>query len=106
VSVAAAAAQLGNMPVYLDGLGTVTAYYAVTVRTRVDGQLMNVYFREGQFVNADDLLSLKSIPVLSRSSLSRRKVWRRVIRLPWQMRGPISSVTIYCCPRRPFPNSS
>ncbi len=56
-SVAVAVAHQGNMPVYLDGLGNVTAFLAVTVRTRVDGQLMNVYFREGQFVNSGDLLA-------------------------------------------------
>ncbi len=56
VAVAATAARLGDMPVYLDGLGSATPYYTVTVHTRVDGQLMNVYFREGQFVQAGDLL--------------------------------------------------
>ncbi len=56
VPVAAAAAQRGNMPVYLDGLGSVTPFYTVTVHTRVDGQLMNVYFQEGQFVHAGDVL--------------------------------------------------
>ncbi len=56
-SVAVAVARQGNMPVYFDGLGNVTAFLAVTVRTRVDGQLMNVYFREGQFVNSGDLLA-------------------------------------------------
>ena len=45
------------MPVYFDGLGSVTAYNTVTARSRVDGQLMNVYFTEGQFVNASDLLA-------------------------------------------------
>ena len=42
VPIAAATARLGDMPVYLDGLGSVTAYYNVTVRSRVDGQLMSV----------------------------------------------------------------
>jgi membrane fusion protein, multidrug efflux system len=57
VPVTIAAAFRGNMPVYFDGLGSVTAYNTVTVKTRVSGQLMNVYFREGQFVHADDLLA-------------------------------------------------
>ena len=56
-SVVVAVARQGNMPVYYDGLGNVTAFLAVTVRTRVDGQLMNVYFREGQFVNSGDHLA-------------------------------------------------
>ncbi|HVO33243.1 MAG TPA: MdtA/MuxA family multidrug efflux RND transporter periplasmic adaptor subunit [Elusimicrobiota bacterium] len=57
VPVAATPARLGDMPVYLDGLGTVTAYYSVTVRSRVDGQLMSVPVREGQYVHAGDLLA-------------------------------------------------
>jgi multidrug efflux system membrane fusion protein len=50
-------ARKTNMPVYLRGLGTITAYNTVTVRSRVDGQLMNVFFKEGQFINAGDLLA-------------------------------------------------
>lgn len=56
-SVVVAAAQRGNMPVYLQGLGTVTAFNTVTVRPRVDGQLINVTFHEGQNVNKGDLLA-------------------------------------------------
>ena len=39
-----------SVPVYLNGLGNVTAYYTVVVKTRVDGQLMDIYFKEGDFV--------------------------------------------------------
>jgi membrane fusion protein, multidrug efflux system len=46
------------MPVYLDGLGNVVAYYTVTVHTRVDGQLMSVNYREGEYVKEGDLLAL------------------------------------------------
>src|ERR1700739_3414505 len=51
VPVVVAAARQGDLPVYFNGLGTVTAFNTVTVRSRVDGQLVNVAFREGQFVH-------------------------------------------------------
>jgi multidrug efflux system membrane fusion protein len=57
IPVSAAAARTGDFPVYLVGLGTVTALNTVTVRTRVDGQLVRVAFSEGQFVHAGDLLA-------------------------------------------------
>ncbi|HEY3277788.1 MAG TPA: MdtA/MuxA family multidrug efflux RND transporter periplasmic adaptor subunit [Syntrophorhabdaceae bacterium] len=58
VSVVAVPARQGDMGIYVNGLGTVTPVYTVTVRTRVDGQLMEVYYREGQTVNKGDLLAL------------------------------------------------
>ena len=56
VPVVVATAQRGDLPVYFNGLGTVTAFNTVTVRSRVDGQLVSVAFREGQFVHEGDLL--------------------------------------------------
>jgi membrane fusion protein, multidrug efflux system len=57
VPVIVATAQRGDLPVYFNGLGTVTAFNTVTVRSRVDGQLISVAFREGQFVHEGDLLA-------------------------------------------------
>ncbi|WP_170303191.1 efflux RND transporter periplasmic adaptor subunit [Reyranella soli] len=45
-----------DMPVMVRGIGTVQAYEAVAVKTRVDGQIVKVAFTEGQFVKAGDLL--------------------------------------------------
>ena len=56
VPVVAAPAVRNDMPIYLTGLGSAQALNTVTVRTRVDGELVLVAFKEGQFVHAGDLL--------------------------------------------------
>ncbi len=56
VPVGVAEVQEHDVPILLEGLGTVTAYNTVTVRSRVDGEIVKVNFREGQDVKAGDLL--------------------------------------------------
>jgi len=57
VSVLVGTAAKKDVPIYLDGLGTVQAFNMVTVRSRVDGQLIKLGFREGQDVKEGDLLA-------------------------------------------------
>ena len=56
VRVSIAPVQKSDFPVYLTGLGTVQGFNTVLVRTRVDGQIDKVAFKEGQMVNQGDLL--------------------------------------------------
>src|SRR5215468_8294586 len=56
VPVVATKATRGDIGVYLSGLGSVTPIYTVTVRTRVDGELINVFYHEGDIVQKGDLL--------------------------------------------------
>ncbi|HEX7794617.1 MAG TPA: MdtA/MuxA family multidrug efflux RND transporter periplasmic adaptor subunit [Vicinamibacterales bacterium] len=57
VPVVVTNASRSTIPVYLNGLGTVTAYYTVTVKSRVDGQLMKVDFKEGDRVEQGQVLA-------------------------------------------------
>src|SRR5579884_1075641 len=58
VQVTVAPARKTDLPIYLTGLGSIQAYYTVSVRSRVDGQLVDVRFKEGQFVKQGDLLAV------------------------------------------------
>lgn len=55
--VTVARAVRGNLKVYLNALGSVSPFYMVTLKTRVEGQLLNVDFKEGQSVHAGQLLA-------------------------------------------------
>jgi multidrug efflux system membrane fusion protein len=58
VPVQAAKPQTKDVPVYLEGLGTVQAFNTVEIKARVDGELQSVLFREGQDVKKGDLLAV------------------------------------------------
>lgn len=56
IPVTAGTAEARNVPVYVEGLGSVQAFNTVTVRPRVDGQITKIFFTEGQEVKAGDPL--------------------------------------------------
>lgn len=57
IPVLVATAETRDVPIYLDGLGTVQASQTVTVKPQVDGKLIQVLFREGQDVKKGDVLA-------------------------------------------------
>ena len=57
VRVTIAPVEKADFPVYLTGLGTVQGFNTVVVRSRVDGQIDKIAFKEGQLVNQGDLLA-------------------------------------------------
>lgn len=57
IPVAVAKAEVRDLPVILSGLGSVEAYNTVAVKSRIDGQLDKVTFREGQEVKQGDMLA-------------------------------------------------
>jgi membrane fusion protein, multidrug efflux system len=57
IAVDVANVKRTDVPVYLDGLGTIQAFNTVTVTARVDGELQKIAFEEGKTVNKGDLLA-------------------------------------------------
>lgn len=57
VPVTVAAAQRQDVPIRLDAIGTVQAFNTITIRAQVDGQLIEIAFREGQMVKRGDVLA-------------------------------------------------
>jgi multidrug efflux system membrane fusion protein len=72
IPVIATTAESRNVSDYLTGLGTVQAFNRVTVHVRVDGELQDIRFTEGQFVHAGDLLA-KIDPRLFQAALDQAK---------------------------------
>jgi multidrug efflux system membrane fusion protein len=58
VPVVAGSVQKKDVPIYLDGIGTVQAFNMVTIKPRVDGQIEQIAFNEGQDVKQGDLLAV------------------------------------------------
>jgi membrane fusion protein, multidrug efflux system len=56
VPVSAITAQRSDVPIYLNGIGTVQAFNSVVVKSRVDGQIVKINFSEGKDVHAGDVL--------------------------------------------------
>lgn len=57
VPVVVSKVSRSSVPVYLNGIGNVSPYYTTTVKSRVDGQLMKVYFNEGELVKEGQVLA-------------------------------------------------
>ena len=58
IQVTVAPVLTQDLPIYLNGLGSAAAYFTVNVKSRVDGQLVEIRYREGEFVKKGDLLAV------------------------------------------------
>src|ERR1700689_2554822 len=77
IPVVAAQAVTGNIGVYVTGLGAITPIYTVTVKSRVNGQLMTVHFKEGDLVNqGDPLIEIDPRPYTALVEQIQRKMLR------------------------------
>src|SRR5438552_12356090 len=95
VPVVAGDVEQKDMPIYLDGLGTVQAFNTVTIHTRVDGELDKVLFTEGQDVKTGDLLAV-IIPRPYQAALIRRSQKKGRMKRHWPMPKPRWQATLIC----------
>src|ERR1700719_2312198 len=75
VPVSAAVAGRQDVPIYLTGIGSVQAYFTVDIHAKVDGELQEVLFTEGQHVHKRDVLA-KIDPRLYRAALDQAQARR------------------------------
>src|SRR5580704_14443615 len=75
VPVSTAVASRQDVPIYLTGIGTVQAYFTVDIHAKVDGELQEVLFTEGQRVKKGDVLA-KIDPRLYQAALDQAKAKR------------------------------
>jgi multidrug efflux system membrane fusion protein len=75
IPVLASAVKRADVPIFLSGLGTVQAFNSVLVKSRVDGQILNINFTEGQDVHAGDVLA-EVDPVPFQAALSQAQANR------------------------------
>jgi len=103
VPVLAATPSIKDIPVYLDGVGSVRALNTVTVRSQVDGKLIAVNFVEGQDVKKGDVLA-EIDPAIYQAQYDRRSPRRHRTRRCSPTRSSICSAM--SSSRRPVPARS
>jgi len=93
IPVVVEAAAKRDVPIWLDGLGTVQAFQTVTVKSMVDGPLLSVGFNEGQSVHAGDVLARIDPRTYQAALDSRDGEAGRWTRRRWPTRGWTSRAT-------------
>ena len=93
IPVTAGTVAAQDVPVFLHGIGTVQAYNSVAIKSRVDGQIVNVVFKEGQDVKEGDPLFQIDPRAVSGCAASRRRRRNKRTRRNWPAPKPISNAT-------------
>ncbi len=101
IAVDTAAASHSDVPIYLEGLGTVQAFYTVTVTARVDGEIQKIGFTEGQTVHKGDLLA-QIDPRPNQAAYEQAVATKAKDAPSWRTPNAISNAT-FCCNLRIWP---